>query len=95
MPHPWPRFDRLRRIVITGTMSDQLVVVDTSTLRTLIREELERLLERQPEKAVSLQEAAEVLGVSSRTVQRMVARGEIPSIKFGRTVRIPLHKIMR
>lgn len=36
------------------------------------------------------QQAAELLGVSLATVNRMLARGELPSVTIGRLRRIPV-----
>ena len=41
-----------------------------------------------PEKLLTYQDAATVLGVTDRTVWSMVARGTLPAVRFGRSVRI-------
>jgi len=40
-------------------------------------------------KLYTIQQAAELLGVPVNGVYKMVARGELPSVKLGRRVRIP------
>ena len=39
---------------------------------------------------VTVPELAKKLGVSAMTVYRMTERGDIPSIRVGRSIRIPL-----
>jgi excisionase family DNA binding protein len=41
----------------------------------------------------SIKEAAEQLSLSSRTIERMVSNRQIPFIKIGRLVRIPVDEI--
>ena len=41
--------------------------------------------------AISVSEAARKLSVSRATLYRMIARSEFPSVRIGRTVRIPIH----
>lgn len=40
-------------------------------------------------RTLSVAEAAEMLGVSTRTGYRMVDAGEIPAIRIGRSLRVP------
>ncbi|MCC7193570.1 MAG: helix-turn-helix domain-containing protein [Phycisphaeraceae bacterium] len=40
------------------------------------------------EKLLTYKQAGELLGVTPRTIWTLVAGGEIPSVKFGRSVRI-------
>jgi len=40
-------------------------------------------------------EAATVMGFSKSYVHRMILSGEIPSVRFGRAVRIPLDDLNR
>lgn len=40
-----------------------------------------------PKKLLSVQETAQMLGLSSRTLYRMVCDGELPCIKVGKSVR--------
>lgn len=42
---------------------------------------------------VSLEAAAGHAGVSLRTIQRLVASGELPAARFGRSVRIDLGEL--
>ena len=39
-------------------------------------------------------EAAEILGVSTRTIRRRIKDGTIPAVKIGRLVRIPASAIL-
>ncbi|MCP4666419.1 MAG: helix-turn-helix domain-containing protein, partial [Deltaproteobacteria bacterium] len=41
----------------------------------------------------SLDEAARQLSVSSRTVRRLVAQGEIPTVRIRRSLRIPAQAV--
>jgi excisionase family DNA binding protein len=43
----------------------------------------------------SCAEAAVLLGVSARTIARMVERGELPAVRVGRTIRIPIVALRR
>ena len=77
----------------------EVITITPEQLRQIIREELDRL---RPESAaateddlVTERQACERLGVSRRTVQRMVARGEIPSIKCGRARRLQISGLLR
>ena len=38
--------------------------------------------------------SAEVLDVSESTVHRMVKRGQLPTVRVGRSVRIPRHAVL-
>jgi excisionase family DNA binding protein len=38
-------------------------------------------------------EAAEMIGVGRATVYELIARGEIPSIRIGSSVRVPLESL--
>lgn len=42
----------------------------------------------------TIPEAAEMLKVSERTMQMVVSRGEIPTVRLGRCVRIPHHELV-
>ncbi|WP_082054071.1 helix-turn-helix domain-containing protein [Methyloterricola oryzae] len=37
--------------------------------------------------------ARQLGGLSTRTVRRMIDRGDIPAVKVGRTVRVPAHSV--
>lgn len=69
-------------------------------LRPVIREELEalrrELAQLRPEhgQVVSVAEAARRLSVSPRTVQRMLARGELASVKLGGARRVRLDGVL-
>lgn len=43
---------------------------------------------------VGLGEAAQILGVSARTVQRLIDRRAIPSYKIGRQIRLNLDEVL-
>jgi excisionase family DNA binding protein len=43
----------------------------------------------------SVADAATLLGISQATLYRVIGRGDIPAIRFGRAVRIPAHVITR
>lgn len=45
------------------------------------------------ETAMTVTEAAKVLRMSPKTVYRGIERGEIPSIRAGRTIRVPSAKL--
>ena len=49
--------------------------------------------ERNKKTLWSIKEASEQLSLSSRTIERMVSNKEIPFIKIGRLVRIPVDEI--
>lgn len=38
---------------------------------------------------VTISEAAERLALSTKTVRRLIARGELPALRIGRSIRIP------
>ncbi len=42
----------------------------------------------QTERLLRLSEVAEILKVSSKTVSRLAIKGELPSVRFGRSVRV-------
>lgn len=42
----------------------------------------------------SVQEVARQLGVSARTVFRLIARGNLPGLKLGRLVRVPADAVL-
>ena len=50
--------------------------------------------ERLPRRLVSLQEAAEQVGVSVKTARRMVASGRWCHTRVGRVIRIDLGKVL-
>jgi len=64
---------------------------DLDDIRATVREELRaaRRQEAAPEPLLTKEDAAEVLGVSLRTLDTLVASGEIGSIKVKRCRRIP------
>jgi excisionase family DNA binding protein len=78
-----------------------IAVISPEDLEQLVRRAVEPLrqeiaqlrAERQAE-VISMAEAARRLGVSARTVQRMVARGELPSVKVGAARRVRLDGVI-
>lgn len=55
-----------------------------------LRQEVRSLRgQRDPDRLLNLDEAADLLGVSRRTVDTLVADGELPSLKVRRCRRIP------
>jgi excisionase family DNA binding protein len=46
-------------------------------------------------RALTAAELAAALQVSVRTVRRMIARGEVRAIRFGRSVRVPVDEAKR
>ena len=59
-----------------------------------LRQELEKLRAEQHAEAVSVREAARRLGVSARTVQRMIRRGELQSVRVGGARRVQIHSLL-
>jgi excisionase family DNA binding protein len=43
----------------------------------------------------SVTEAAEVLGISRTLAYELVARGELPHVRFGRRVLVPRHALVQ
>jgi len=41
-----------------------------------------------PDRLLTYREAGEILGVTDRTIWTLVDRGELPAVRFGRSVRI-------
>lgn len=58
-----------------------------------LRKQVERLLEQtrseDPDRLLTVEEAAEILNISERTVATLIADGQIPSVKIRRCRRIP------
>ncbi|MBE3109988.1 MAG: helix-turn-helix domain-containing protein [Acidobacteria bacterium] len=44
-------------------------------------------------KWISVFETSELLGLSVSGIRKLISRGEIPCVRLGRTLRIPLHKL--
>ena len=59
-----------------------------------LREEVARLRAERQAEAVTPTEAARRLGVSVRTVRRMITRGELPSVKIGGARRVRLASVL-
>lgn len=47
------------------------------------------------ERWVSVRSAAEFFELSTRTIERMIARGDIPVLKIGRSNRVRINDIMK
>lgn len=75
------------------------------TFAVLTPEQLEDIVERAVSKAlarapverkpISVPEAARELGVSTRTMRRRIAAGEIPVVRVGRAIRVDLAEMRR
>lgn len=50
-------------------------------------------MQGQKSATVSVEEAAELLGVSRQTAYKAVRRGEIPSLRLGRKIVVPRAKL--
>lgn len=48
-----------------------------------------------PAATLSVSQAARVMGVHEKTIRRAVARGELDSVRIGRRVLIPTHRVVR
>ncbi len=55
-------------------------------------EEMQRLLTKP---TVSVEEAAAILGLSRNPAYEAVGRGEIPSIRLGRSIKVPSASLRR
>ena len=49
---------------------------------------------REPPVTISVQVAAATLGVSRTTAYRLAATGEIPAVRVGRSLRVPVHRLV-
>lgn len=65
-------------------------VAELRALVTGLGAQLARIEERLPPTLVSLDDAAKALSVSRSTCKRLIASGELPSIRVGRLVRVDL-----
>lgn len=59
-----------------------------------LKDEIARLRCAQEEEGISIEEAAQRLHVSRRTIERRVKSGDLPSVKMGGSVRIPLSAVL-
>ena len=72
-------------------MSASIQIPTVEDIRAVVREEVERALRsvpHGPSQLLTVAQAAQLLGVSQRTVRRQIASGEIPVVRVGRAVRI-------
>jgi excisionase family DNA binding protein len=81
----------------TGNLEAAITAVLRQAVRDELRDELralaaqvEQLRRCLPAQLVTMPEAAERLGVSVKTVTRMVKRGDLPHRRLGRSVRVDL-----
>jgi excisionase family DNA binding protein len=86
---------------------DSFVRTIIQELRSSVHEEISRSLSKQenpsrepapaisesPRQAVSVREAARLLSISPRTVQRYVGLKVIPTVRIGRRVLIPIKSL--
>ncbi len=59
-----------------------------------LRQEVEKLRAEQHAEAIPVAEAARRLGVSTRTIQRMIRRGEVPSVRVGGARRVQVQSLL-
>lgn len=57
--------------------------------------ELHTVDSKRKQRWVTVQDVAEMLSTSPRTVYRMIDSGELPGTKFGRSIRVPLDRLER
>lgn len=70
-------------------------IPDAEEIRSIIREEIQRALRGSAsDEAVTIAEAALRLKVSTRSVQRWIRSGELPAVKLGGAVRVPLSAVL-
>lgn len=67
-------------------MKDSIVVVSTDQLRMLVREELEHALAKVvphdgPNEVLSREQAAALIGVTTRTIPRLVKEKGLPTLR--------------
>lgn len=66
-------------------------------IRAIVREEVRAAVAdaeaRRQLDPLPIPEAARKLGVGERTLRRLIARGEIPVIRSGRTLRVDMAKV--
>jgi excisionase family DNA binding protein len=63
--------------------------------QTTNRCELHAVNPARKQRWVTVQDVAEMLSTTPRTVYRMIASGELPGTKFGRSIRVPLDRLER
>jgi excisionase family DNA binding protein len=73
---------------------DEIRAAVTDAVRPL-REQLDRLVQRDAERGVTVAEAATRLGVSERTVQRRIADGTLASVRIGGVRRVLVDDLLR
>ncbi len=83
--------DRLRGLLAERSEERQPTSIVVGELRKLSGE-VATLRDRLPPLLVTMDVAAEVLGVSLSTIRRMVKAGDLASRSFGRSVRVDLSK---
>ena len=83
----WPRSDRLTGMAQIQTSSDVAAAAGISEQR------LRDLVDREMD-IITVDEAAEWLGVSARRLRAVCARGEMPAAKIGREWRISRRQVL-
>ena len=43
---------------------------------------------------VSVEQAAELVGISRRHAYQLANSGDLPAVRFGRTIRVPTHRLL-
>ncbi|RMD65754.1 MAG: DNA-binding protein [Planctomycetota bacterium] len=96
----WPHVDNAEHKTLTHKERMALTIHDEATLHALAAQRTirpaaragrVRLCDRTPsliDPLLTYRQAATVLGVTDRTVWTLVDRGELPAVRFGRSVRI-------
>jgi excisionase family DNA binding protein len=75
-----------------------VLVIDSTELRTIVREAVREALASRPTDPaapVSLSDAAKHLGVSTRTVRRMIADGDVGALRVRRRLLVDLSTLRR
>jgi excisionase family DNA binding protein len=67
-----------------------------SAIRAIVRDELQHARLSDMPKAVTVKQAAQMTGLSERTIRRLIDRGELPCVRVGgRSIRIRVEDIRR
>jgi len=67
-----------------------------STIRAIVRDEVQRANLSDMPQAVTVKQAAEMMAMSPRSVRRLMDRGELPFSRIGeRSIRIKVEDIRR
>jgi excisionase family DNA binding protein len=71
-----------------------VVVIESAELEALIVRAVEKAVGRANEHGITIADAAQRLGLSIRTIERRIKAGELPSVKIGGSVRIPISAVL-